>query len=253
MFNQGIYHQSTQMVGGFVGGSGTLNYVPKWTPNGVTIGNSQMFDNGTNMGIATATPGSKFTVLAGNGDGIRAESSISGNYILLSGGNASFGPAITSSFVLGIKTPDSEIQLGRSSGTGRALIYVDSSIISGLHLSGNSTGGNAIILDTNGNTSISGTLAVGTTIALTGAELHVVGSGNTSAGFAFRVDSSTVTGLLRVRNDGYVIQSALNAAIADADLASSQMSFYLDEAGNTLTVKVKYSGGTVKTGTVALV
>lgn len=253
MFNQGIYHQSTQMVGGFVGGSGTINYVPKWTPNGVTIGNSQIFDSGTNVGVATALPSSKFTVLAAAGDGIKVQSSVSGNTILLSGGNNSIGPSIACSFVLGVKTPDAEIQIGRASGTGRALIYVDSTIVSGLHLSGNNTGGNAIILDTSGNTSMPGTLAVGTTIALTAAQLHVSSAGNTSAGFAFRVDSSTVTGLLRVRNDGYVIQAALNAAIADADLANSQMSFYLNEAGNTLTVKVKYSGGTVKTGTVALV
>lgn len=46
---------------------------------------------------------------------------------------------------------------------------------------------------------------------------------------------------------------APNTAIADADLVDGQISFYLDEGGNTLTVKVKYSTGTVKTGTVALV
>jgi hypothetical protein len=43
----------------------TLNYIPKWTPDGDTIGNSQIFDNGTNVGIGTATPGAKLDV---NGD-----------------------------------------------------------------------------------------------------------------------------------------------------------------------------------------
>lgn len=46
---------STQSItGGVVLGSGTLNYVAKWTPDGATLGNSQIFDNGTNVGIGTA-------------------------------------------------------------------------------------------------------------------------------------------------------------------------------------------------------
>lgn len=196
------------MTGGFVGGSGTLNYVAKWTPNGVTIGNSVMYDDGTNVGIGTNTPGSKFTVVANIGDGVRAQSSITGNYIILTGGNNSVGPYILSNFTLGIKTPDAEVQLGKSSGSGRALIYVDSSITTGLHISANSTGGNAIILDTNGDCSFAGSVAVNTSIASLGAELHVVGSGNTSATFGFRVDSSTVPNLFYVRNDGAV--SSLN-------------------------------------------
>jgi hypothetical protein len=53
--------------------------------------------------------------------------------------------------------------------------------------------------------------------------------------------------------DGRVIDSAPNSAIADAELPASASSFYLNEAGNTLTVKVKYADGTtVKTGTIAL-
>jgi hypothetical protein len=36
--------------------SGTLNYVSKFTGTGTTIGNSQIFDNGTNVGIKTTTP-----------------------------------------------------------------------------------------------------------------------------------------------------------------------------------------------------
>ena len=52
-----------------VGGSGTTNYVPKWTGTSV-LGNSQIFDNGTNVGIGTPTPTFKLEV---NGD-IRATS-----------------------------------------------------------------------------------------------------------------------------------------------------------------------------------
>jgi len=47
---------------GIVSGSGTLNFVPKWTPNGTTLGNSQIFDNGTNIGIGTTTPTAKLSV-----------------------------------------------------------------------------------------------------------------------------------------------------------------------------------------------
>jgi hypothetical protein len=49
-----------------------------------------------------------------------------------------------------------------------------------------------------------------------------------------------------------VLIGAPNSALADADLINSQISFYLDQTANTLVVKVKYSSGTVKTGTVAL-
>ena len=47
-----------------VSGSGTTNYVPKFTA-GSTIGNSQIFDNGTNVGIGTGTPLAKLHI--GNG------------------------------------------------------------------------------------------------------------------------------------------------------------------------------------------
>jgi hypothetical protein len=41
---------------GAVSGSGTLNYVPKWTPSGTNLGNSQIFDNGFAVGIGPAAP-----------------------------------------------------------------------------------------------------------------------------------------------------------------------------------------------------
>jgi hypothetical protein len=49
---------------GGLSGSGTTNYVPKFTGSSA-IGNSQIFDNGTNVGIATATPASRLSVWEG--------------------------------------------------------------------------------------------------------------------------------------------------------------------------------------------
>ena len=48
-------------AGGGIGGSGTANYVSKWT-NSTTLGNSQIFDNGTNVGIGTANPQAKLDI-----------------------------------------------------------------------------------------------------------------------------------------------------------------------------------------------
>lgn len=53
-------------AGGGIGGGGTLNFVPKFTPNGTTLGNSQIFDNGTFVGIGTSSPGATLDVSAPN-------------------------------------------------------------------------------------------------------------------------------------------------------------------------------------------
>jgi len=45
----------------YVSGTGTTNYVSKFT-GATSVGNSQIFDNGTNVGINTATPGAKLEV-----------------------------------------------------------------------------------------------------------------------------------------------------------------------------------------------
>lgn len=48
--------------GGGVGGSGTPNYVSKWTTN-TALGNSQIFDNGANVGIGTNNPQAKLDLI----------------------------------------------------------------------------------------------------------------------------------------------------------------------------------------------
>lgn len=95
-------------------------------------------------------------------------------------------------------------------------------------------------------------VAIGDTYTTT-EQLRVKGPGSTSATTTALFQNSSSVATLRIKDNGYAILKANNAAITDAELANGEMSFYISEAGNTLTVKVKYAGGTVKTGTVALV
>jgi hypothetical protein len=62
-----------------IAGSGTTNYLVKFTAAG-TVGNSQVFDNGTNVGIGTASPSNILTVSKGAASG----------YIQFIGQNSSF-------------------------------------------------------------------------------------------------------------------------------------------------------------------
>lgn len=74
----------------------------------------------------------------------------------------------------------------------------------------------------------------------------VGGGGITNSAPANTVPKSDGTNLVasRITDDGITISAGI--------LANGQISFYLDELGNTLKVAVKYSDGTVKTGTIAL-
>lgn len=47
---------------GAISGSGTVNYLARWTPNNDTLGIGVTYDNGTNVGIGTTSPGEKLTV-----------------------------------------------------------------------------------------------------------------------------------------------------------------------------------------------
>jgi len=53
---------TTAAPSGGISGSGTTNYVPKFTGSSA-IGNSLIFDNGTNVGIGTTSPNEKLSVI----------------------------------------------------------------------------------------------------------------------------------------------------------------------------------------------
>jgi hypothetical protein len=76
---------------GLVSGSGTLNFVPKWTPNGTTLGNSQIFDNGTSVGINTTTPNAAYRLEIQGLQRINATTNQEGGELRFQEGNL-FGP-----------------------------------------------------------------------------------------------------------------------------------------------------------------
>ncbi|MDF2438978.1 MAG: hypothetical protein K0Q95_3354 [Bacteroidota bacterium] len=47
---------------GSISGSGTINYLARWTPNGTQLGIGATYDDGTNVGIGTNSPTSKLHV-----------------------------------------------------------------------------------------------------------------------------------------------------------------------------------------------
>jgi hypothetical protein len=73
------YKRTWQKVGsgggGTVTGSGTTNYVSKFTSS-TAIGNSQIFDNGTQIGFGTATPGANYHFRSSDAE-LRLESTTS--------------------------------------------------------------------------------------------------------------------------------------------------------------------------------
>jgi excisionase family DNA binding protein len=62
--------------GGAIGGGGTLNFLAKFTPDGNNIGNSVVYDDGTNVGIGTTSPNYLFSVGTGSLFGVNSSGNI---------------------------------------------------------------------------------------------------------------------------------------------------------------------------------
>jgi len=116
---------------GTVSGSGTNNYIPKWTPNGTTLGNSQMRDDGVTFGVGTfyGSPLSKFSI----------ESNLT-NYISNNTINA------TTSYV-GLNAGVSDnTNVPKNNYTGTGIFgYANSSTTQNIGVSGSGSGVNATL------------------------------------------------------------------------------------------------------------
>lgn len=85
-----INSSSTANPNSLVDGSGTVNYLARWTPDGNTLGIGTTYDNGTNVGIGTTSPAERLHLSTGNlrvgGTGINSGSD---NLKLMYGGGRS--------------------------------------------------------------------------------------------------------------------------------------------------------------------
>ena len=117
-----------------------------------------------------------------------------------------------------------------------------------------SAGGRNIYMNANGWCSFNRNTSIGIDYNTNpSARLQVAGSGATSATTTALFQNSASVSALKVKDDGYCILKANNAAIASGDLANNEMSAYIDESLNLLIFKVKYSSGAVKTVSLALI
>ena len=155
------------IISGGVTGSGTTNYVSKFTAAG-TIGDSIIFDNGTNVGIGNASPTSKLVIdYTTNG----ANGIVSRN---LSTGSAAYG-------FIGVYTPTGGIDLrahsaAHSSSPSTSMINSSSAMTNGLLIL--QAGANPIRFNIGGGEQmrISGAGNVGIGTSTPSAKLHVESS-----------------------------------------------------------------------------
>lgn len=212
-----VFAQNGGSGGGGIVGSGTTNYIPKWTPDGFTLGNSQIFDNGTNVGVNEASPLSKLTTkgeilstednisifglassirsLAVNGQAAvstergtnyaRLTTDIVGNTLLFrSNGGSSFK-------IEDINGLENLRITSQNNAWQNFFVYRNN-----LEFLNNVSGLTALKLDSGGNVGIYQTSPT--------ARLHAKGSDSTSSNYALKVDNSSSSPLLHVRNDGNV-------------------------------------------------
>jgi hypothetical protein len=207
--------------GGGIGGSGTLNYVAKFTA-GTTIGNSLIFDNGTQIGIGTSSIDTNYRLTIDSTDatkyGIKVVTSSAqpaayirnagtGYGLIVDGGNVGIGATSPGSKldVRGITqitddgaTPDTSAYA--SFGVTRANVATNNTYI-GLTKQGIVPWG--IGIDT-GSSLILGVAAAGRTIptplltVLTGGN---VGIGITNPVYKLDISNTTVPGGLRVNTN----------------------------------------------------
>jgi hypothetical protein len=191
---------------GGLSGSGTTNYIPKWTPDGFTLSNSQIFDNGTNVGIGTGTPiddgklsvyGNASNYATFGGPRPFIVGGHSRNFLSINGGNlsiSSLSGQVSSNLVYG-----DNILTARVSVDGFGLIFTNG-VSDYMFRSFDSSSVNKFIVNHSGYEV--NRLGVGVDPTAT---IHGKGSDSTSSNNCALFVNSSNAEILKLRNDKLVI------------------------------------------------
>lgn len=176
--------------GGTIGGSGTLNYLAKFTPDGTTIGDSQVFDNGTYVGINNAAPDTKLDIavnnLADNGAVLKLHNI----------GNGAVGNYTETGIIFfsSLANTNSDYLTGRVYATWDSSVAGDSRItIQGINAASNYV--DTLTVKNN---------RVGINVTTPTASLHVKGEAATLATYTAKFQNSADVLSLQIRDDGSV-------------------------------------------------
>ena len=179
---------------GTITGGGTQGFVPRFTPDGTTLNNSLIFDNGANIGIGTVSPTYRFHV---TDLGSTANQAYIAATIFGSNGN---GATIT---------PGDSKALSIFGQSGNGVLYTG--VFGGVGKWGfNTTSVNASILNLNGNMTIGGGY-LGTSAPTNG----LIVEGDIGAGTSSPTQKLDVNGRVRIRTIDST-STAINLLYADA-------------------------------------
>jgi hypothetical protein len=215
-----------------VDGSGTANYLPKWSDSD-TLTDSVMYDNGTYVGIGTTSPNNELEILGSNSPRISLRTS---------------NEAVSEALELGFQVGTGANASSNSVGLIKSVITqaTPSALIGDMEFQTNS--GDAIstkmIIKGDGN------MGIGTSTP--SARTHISSSGNTSATNALLVENSDGTEIFKINDlgntyvEGFLYPSnyIINNGGGDLQIANSgAVKFGVDGGGGVNSLTIQSSGG----------
>jgi hypothetical protein len=271
-----IVQAVVSVTGGGIGGSGTTNYISKWTATGV-LNNSQIFDNGTNVGIGNTNTTYKLDV-SGTGrftDTLSIDTSVTmlrfGNLLrwgfqrpaadnryvsFMRNMNATATPVITmdgdnGNVGIGTSSPDRLLQISNTSGQAVFSVIAATNDSADIFFGDTNNTAEAVIRFVNGSNDLrflnggtermrissAGDIGIGTS-GSTGNRLFVRGSSTSNVDTTFLAQNSAGTNLFYLRNDGYVnAGNTFNNTTSNAANLSISSSGFIERSTSSLKYK----------------